>query len=79
MARDNGQGMFTMEFINEVASVRDLSLAKAKVTAQIDVSGATDTNKQAGMRLVHNSHSFKSLMLGLANFSLSHQGLKTLR
>jgi len=75
MKRDNGQGMFTMDFINEIAAMRDLAAAKAKVAARGDVSGATDENKQKAMRMVHNARTCNNLIFGMANFSLSHQGL----
>ncbi len=76
MARDNGQGMFSMEFINECVSIRDIAALKAKVTAHIDVSGATDANKQKAMRMVHNARTVNNLIFGMSNFSLAHQGLK---
>ncbi len=75
MKRDNGQGMFTMDFINEIAGLKDLAVAKAKVTAQVDASKANDTNKQKAMRMVHNARTCNNLVFGMANFSLSHQGL----
>lgn len=73
--RDNGQGMFTMDFINEISKMRDLAAAKAAVIKAINDSKANDTNKQKGVRLVHNSRSVNQLIMGMANFSLSHQGL----
>lgn len=75
MKRDNGQGMFTMDFITEVSNMGDLGAAKAAVIKAIDASNANDDNKQKGVRLVHNSRSVKQLVIGMANFSLSHQGL----
>jgi hypothetical protein len=75
MKRDNGQGMFTMDFINEVSTLKDLAAAKACVTARIDASTANDVNKQKALRLVHNARTCNNLVLGMANFSLSHQGL----
>lgn len=75
MARDNGQGMFTMDFINQVSKMKDLAAAKAEVIKAIDDSKANDANKQKGVRLVHNSRSVNQLIMGMANFSLSHQGL----
>lgn len=73
--RDNGQGMFTMDFITEVSKMGDLAAARSAVIKAIDESKATDTNKQKGVRLVHNSRSVNQLIMGMANFSLSHQGL----
>ena len=78
MARDNGQGIFTMDFINEIAVLKDLAAAKAKATALIDVSTANDTNKQKAMRMVHNARTCNNLVFGMTNFSLSHQGMKVL-
>lgn len=78
MKRDNGQGMFTMDFINEVAVLKDLATVKAKVTEHIDKSNATDTNKQKAMRMVHNARTCNNLVFGMANFSLSHQGMSVI-
>lgn len=79
MARDNGQGMFTMDFINEVAVMKDLVAAKAKVQQHIDASTASDANKRAATTMVYNSRALKNLVLGLGNFTLSHMGMKTYR
>lgn len=78
MARDHGQGIFDMTDINLVASMSSLPNAKAIATAAVDRSTATDANKQKAMRMIHNSQTVKALMFGMTNFSLSHQGLKTI-
>jgi hypothetical protein len=75
MARDNGQGMFTMDFINEVSRMKSLPDAKAAVHNVIDASTANDTNKQKAVSMVSKATSLRSLLVSLANFSLSHQGL----
>lgn len=75
MKRDSGQGMFTMDFINEIAGLKDLEVAKSRVTALIDASTVNDANKQKAMRMVHNARTCNNLVFGMANFSLSHQGL----
>ena len=64
-----------MDFINEIAVLKALASAKARVTAQIDASKANDTNKQKAMRMVHSAKNCNNLVFGMANFSLSHQGL----
>lgn len=79
MARDNGQGMFTMAFINEVAGIRDLEKAKARTLEVVEASAATPENKEKGRRMVAQSPSLKHLVLGLGNFTLSHMGMKTIR
>jgi hypothetical protein len=76
VARDNGQGMFSMEFITEVSTMKDLVAAKAKVQQHIDESKATDPNKQAATMMVYNSRALKNLVIGMSNFSLAHMGLR---
>ncbi len=75
MKRDNGQGMFTMDFINEVSKMTDLDAARARAHYVIDASKATDNNKRAARAMVCTSRTLKNLLIGMANFSLSHQGL----
>lgn len=79
MSKDFGQGIFDMEFVNDVANVGDLQLAKSMATKKVDDSKANNDNKRSAMRMIHNSHSLKALTFGMVNFSLSHQGLKTIK
>jgi len=79
MARDNGQGMFTMDFINEIAVMKDLVAANAKVLEVINGSTAADTNKEKGRRLIDQSRTLNQLVLGMGNFTLSHLGMKKFR
>ena len=75
MKRDNGQGMFTMDFITTVSRMSGLPEAKGAAHGLIDASMATDVNKQKARAMVANSTSVRTLLLGMSNFSLSHQGL----
>ena len=77
MKRDNGQGMFTMDLINEIAAMRDLAAAKVKVAEAIKLSSANADNKEKGYRLINQSRTINTLVIGMANFSLSHMGLAT--
>lgn len=75
MKRDNGQGMFTMDFINEVSRIRRLEDAKVEIHKVIDASTATNDNKEKARSMVFKSTSVRGLLFGMVNFSLSHQGL----
>lgn len=75
MKRDNGQGMFTMDFINTVSRIPRLEEAKTKVHEVIGASTATDGNKIKANSMVMKATSVRGLIFGMANFSLSHQGL----
>jgi hypothetical protein len=75
MKRDNGQGMFTMDFINEIAVMKDLAAAKVAVGKQVEASTATPENKAKAYKLINTSTSINRMVIGLGNFSLSHQGL----
>lgn len=73
--RDNGQGMFTMDFINDVSRMKDLAAAKTTVHEVIYAATATDANKVKATSMVFKATSIRGLIFGMANFSLSHQGL----
>lgn len=75
MKRDNGQGMFTMPEITAISNMHDLGQAKEAAFAIIKASSANDTNKTKANAMVSRSTSLKSLLLGMSNFSLAHQGL----
>ena len=75
MKRDNGQGMFTMDFITQVSRLPRLEDAKAAAHLVIDGSTATDANKEKARSMIFKATSLRSLLLGMSNFSLSHQGL----
>jgi len=77
MARDNGQGIFTMDFIG---SIQAMPLADASKLALevIELSAAVPSNKTKASAMIQSSRTMKNLMIGMSNFSLSHQGLKTL-
>lgn len=77
-ARDNGQGMFSMDFICKVADMR-FEPAVALVKSHIDASTATTDNKVKAHAMVNNAKSLTKLVLGLGNFSLSHMGMKVIR
>lgn len=77
-AKDFGQGIFDMEFIHSVNGQTDLAKAKQMCMDKIEASSATDANKRKARAMVQLSNTTKNLLLGLTNFSLSHQGLKTI-
>lgn len=75
MKRDNGQGMFTMDFITQVSRIPRLEDAKVATHLVIDGSTATDANKGKARSMIFKATSLRSLLIGMSNFSLSHQGL----
>lgn len=81
MAKDHGQGIFTMGVIGEIAAAakEPLDAQKAIAFKAIDESGATLQNQLKARGMVQSALSHKSLMLGMANYTLSHQGMKTFR
>ena len=79
MAHDHGQGIFTMEFIGSIAALKDVEAGRVLALEHIENSSATAQNKLKAVGMVHKSHTLKNLLLGMSNFSLSHQGLKAVR
>lgn len=79
MARDNGQGIFTMDIISHTAAMDGLESMKESLQVVIDSSTATAANKIKASGMVRASRDKKHLLLGLSNFMLSHSGLKTIR
>ena len=81
MAHDYGQGIFTMDVLRRVAERFQASLDVQKDIAcrAINESTATDENKRKATAMVLKSTSHRALMLGMSNFSMSHQGLKVIR
>jgi hypothetical protein len=79
MTRDNGQGIFSMVAINDVATMKSLNEAKGAAYTLIEASAATAQNKKKASDMVSCTASVKALIFGMTNFSLSHQGLKTIR
>lgn len=77
MARDNGQGIFTMDFIQKVEKMPFNEAVQAAID-RINLSTATEANKMKATQMVTKCGSVNRLLLGMSNFSLSHQGLKTL-
>ncbi len=78
MSRDFGQGIFDMEFINDVASITDLTKAKSMAFEKIESTTATPENKAKAKSMVMRSATHSKLLFGMTNFSLSHQGLKAI-
>lgn len=76
MTRDFGQGIFEMQLIRDLEKITNLELAKQRALEAVDNSHATDKNKVAATAMISKSRSVKSLLFGMTNFSLSHQGLK---
>jgi len=79
MTRDNGQGIFTMTTINNIAATKNLNDARTAAHTIIEASTATVQNKKKAGEMVAKCASVKSLIFGMTNFSLSHQGLKIIR
>lgn len=79
MSKDFGQGIFSMDFIKSLERQRDLGIAREAAIKQIDESSATDENKTKARQMISKANTVQKLLLGMANFSLSHQGLKVIR
>lgn len=77
--KDFGQGIFDMEFINEVNDEKDFGKQKAMSIAKAKGSKATEENKTKAINMVNFAKNSKALLMAMTNFSLSHQGLKTLK
>lgn len=78
MSKDFGQGIFDMDFINVVAKEKDLTAAKGLAFEKVRDSRATDENKAKANSMIARSASISKLLFGMTNFSLSHQGLKSI-
>jgi hypothetical protein len=76
MSKDFGPGIFEMRLIRDLEKVTNLELAKQQAQEAVDNSLATAKNKAAATAMISKSRSVKSLLFGMTNFSLSHQGLK---
>ncbi len=72
--RDNGQGMFTMDFISRCQGL-PFSQALQAAREIVDTSTATDANKQKAHAMINKARTTNALLFGMVNFSLSHQGL----
>ena len=78
MTKDFGQGIFTMPFITKIASMKDLSAAKQLAMQEIENASANADNKAKAIKLVRDAKTMVAFAISMSNFSLSHQGLKTL-
>lgn len=78
MSRDNGQGIFTMEVITKISKMKSLAEAKSFAQEVVNNSTANDENKRKATVLIVKASSINSLAISMSNFSLSHQGLKTI-
>lgn len=78
MSKDFDQGIFDMGFINDISRIKDLTLAKSMAYEKIESTNATDENKAKAKSMVSRSATLSKLLFGMTNFSLAHQGLKTL-
>lgn len=74
--KDFGQGIFTMPDITAISNMATLTEAKAAAHALIVASAAKPENKNKAADMVFKATTLKKLLLGMSNFSLSHQGLK---
>lgn len=81
MARDFGQGIFTVQALNTISSMKNKPLVEQKKFAQdiIDASSAVESNKIKATEMVRSAGTHAKLLIGASNFSLSHQGLKVIR
>lgn len=79
MARDFGQGVFTMDIISHVATMSDIAAAKVYAHDAVQASNATSMNKIKAAGMINKAHNSKALLLGMSNFMLSHSGLKTIK
>lgn len=78
MAKDFGQGIFTMPFITKIAGLTDLETAKHYALQEIEDSPANFDNKTKAVKLVQSAKNIRAFVIAMSNFSLSHQGLKTI-
>ena len=82
MAKDFGQGLFTMDQITRISTIRELGPMKTAALMLLESeqnAKVTEANRHKARSMISTAPSVKSLLLGLSNFSLSHQGLKVLR
>lgn len=79
MARDNGQGIFKMQAINDIAMLKNIDDAKAAAYKLAEEATASAENKAKANQLISRARSIKELLLGMSNFSLAHMGMKTFR
>lgn len=77
--KDFGPGIFDMEFINEMNELTNTEQIKAKAMDKINASSATEDNKKKARAMIHFANTKTKLLMGMTNFSLSHQGLKAIR
>lgn len=76
------QGVFVMALIQTLDDISKTDLVKAKEMALEHVQKCrdiTEENRARCARAVQNARSRKDFMLMLGNFTLSFQGLKTIR
>lgn len=77
--KDFGPGIFDMEFINEMNALDSINDIKTAAMAKIDASSANEDNKKRARSMIQLASSKMKLLMGMTNFSLSHQGLKAIR
>lgn len=77
--KDFGPGIFDMEFINEMNALDSINDIKTAAMAKIDASSANEDNKKKARSMIQLASSKMKLLMGMTNFSLSHQGLKAIR
>lgn len=77
--KDFGPGIFDMEFINEMNELTSMNDIKTAAMAKIDASSAHEDNKKKARSMIQLANSKMKLLMGMTNFSLSHQGLKAIR
>lgn len=78
MSRDNGPGIFDMEFITHVSTLSDVTAGKTAAFERIEASEANDANKAKAKAMISRASTMSKLLQGMTNFSLAHQGLKVI-
>lgn len=76
---DHGQGIFTMPEINEMSRLPSLTAAKLMAKSLVTLSKATQKNKDKANAMIDKARNMTSLLTGMTNFNLAHQGLKVIR
>lgn len=77
---DFGEGIFRMDFITIISNdkISPLAVLKQAAVNCATMSTANSKNKAAAFAMIEKAKDSKALVLGMSNFSLAHQGLKTL-
>lgn len=74
---DIGEGIFSMDFITQISTMKDIDIEKAKdlATAKIENSSATTENKESARMKVNDARNIDRLVITMSNISMKFQGL----